>query len=297
MAAPAMEKPKRKRRSDAGLAEPDAELTRIERLAVEVASLAGAEITNALGTMLTVRYKTMPEDQAQWRDPVSEVDHRVETLIRARLADSFPEHNIIGEEFDVEPSLDHEFVWAIDPIDGTTNFVNGLPLFAASIGVLREGRPVAGAVWCSSSHRLRAGVYHAHEGGALYFEGNPVATKSNKTVRRRLAGTPDGQDVTGPWESRKTGSAAIECAFVAAGLLEVARFIRPNIWDVAGGIALVSASGGHIRQRTTGDWTMLERFSVDQSEQPGSLRRWSADIILGSAEAVAGMCRRSAAAE
>jgi myo-inositol-1(or 4)-monophosphatase len=66
-------------------------------------------------------------------------------------------------------------VWAIDPIDGTTNFVNGFPLFAASIGMLHRGCPVVGAIWCSTSYALRAGVYHARAGGALRFEGEPLA--------------------------------------------------------------------------------------------------------------------------
>ena len=58
------------------------------------------------------------------------------------------------------------------------NFVNGFPLFAASIGVLHQGRPLVGAVWCSTSHALRAGVYHARAGGARWPTGRPMATCS-----------------------------------------------------------------------------------------------------------------------
>src|SRR5690606_37346522 len=137
------------------------ELVAIEREAVELASLAGARIKTALGRTLAVRYKENAEGDISLRDPVSEVDHDVEGMIREKVAALFPGHDVLGEESEERPARDHDVVWAVDPIDGTTNFVNGYPLFAASIGVLYRGKPVVGAVWCSTSHALRAGVYHA----------------------------------------------------------------------------------------------------------------------------------------
>jgi myo-inositol-1(or 4)-monophosphatase len=113
----------------------DVMLLEIEETALELARLAGAEIQGALGRTLAIRYKKSAEGAPAFRDPVSEVDHAVEAMIRARLAERFPEHGIIGEEFE-EESRAHDFLWAIDPIDGTTNFINGFPLFAASIGIL-----------------------------------------------------------------------------------------------------------------------------------------------------------------
>ncbi|HEV7284927.1 MAG TPA: inositol monophosphatase, partial [Kaistia sp.] len=203
-------------------------LAEIGATAAEFATLAGAEIIASLGRTLAVRYKNIGGDAADFRDPVSEIDHKVEVLLRARLAERFGDHDIIGEELDERPGRNHDFVWAIDPVDGTANFVNGFPLFAASIGVLYRGRPVAGAVWCAASHALRPGVYYARRGGPLCFDGEPLNPRDTGGLRRRLAGEPNGRsDRSLPWDSRKTGSAAIECAFVAAGLLRVARFERP----------------------------------------------------------------------
>jgi myo-inositol-1(or 4)-monophosphatase len=277
---------------DAAVALSDSELHAIERMAVELANLAAAEIVTALGSFLTVHYRTGGVDENLWRDPVSEVDHRVETLIRARLAARFPEHDIIGEELDERPGRDHDFVWAVDPIDGTTNFVNGFPLFAASIGVLHCRRPIAGALWCAASHRLRAGVYHARAGGELCFDGSSAMPTANPAVRRGLAGVPDPAAPQGPWDTRKTGSAAIECALVAAGLLHVARFERPNIWDVAGGVALVLAAGGQARVHTSSGWTEMDRFDAvpGPSDGPPDLRNWRRSLIIGQPEAVALMC-------
>lgn len=263
------------------------DLAQMDAIAVELATLAGAEIVNALGGLFTVRYKTgAASDQSLWRDPVSEVDGRVETLIRARLAEHFPRHDIIGEEMQERPGRDHDFVWAVDPIDGTTNFVNGFPMFAASIGVLCRGRPIGGAVWCSVTHALRAGVYHAVAGGKLRFEGNDVVPKINPAVQRRLAGVPVPLD-DATWDTRKTGSAALECALVAAGLLQVARFATPNIWDIAGGLALVEAGGGTARRFDGKQWRPMQRFEAQGHEgSAADLRYWRGGVIIGEPDSV-----------
>ncbi len=278
--------------SEAAAIDADTDLREVEALAVELAGIAGSEIATTLGGILKVRYKTAATEDAVWRDPVSEVDQHVESLIRTRLAEQFPGHDIIGEEMDERPGRDHDYVWAVDPIDGTANFVNGFPVFAASIGVLHKGRPVVGALWCSISHALRAGVYHAHAGGKLRFDGADVTPKVNPQVRRKLAGVPAVSPQSGFWETRKTGSAAIECAMVAAGLMQVARFASPNIWDVAGGIALVEASGGVTRQSFDGlSWTPMYRFEPGKDASGNAdLRYWRRAIVVGTAEAVEQMC-------
>ncbi len=280
---------------DEAPAEPllEQELVDIERLALSLANLAGAEILTALGGMHAVRYKTLSDDaNSTWRDPVSEIDEQVERLIRTRLADEFPRHDVIGEEMDDRPGRHGDFIWAIDPIDGTANFVNGFPLFAASIGVLYRGEPIAGAVWCSTSHKLRSGVYHARRGGALHFNSEAIKTQNNPSVRRSLAGVPATLSGKFPWESRKTGSAAIECAFTAAGLLRVAKFEHPNLWDVAGGIPLVLAAGGIVYEKTDAGWTRMDRFEGPSSKEIGDydLGIWRRPLIVGAPEAVLQYC-------
>jgi myo-inositol-1(or 4)-monophosphatase len=271
------------------------DLEEIEQVAIELANLAGAEIIAALGGILKVRYKTGAAEKekarALWRDPVSEVDGKVEELIRVRLGKHFPDHDIIGEEMEHRPSFGNDFVWAVDPIDGTTNFVNGFPMFAASVGVLHRGRPIVGAVWCSTTHALRAGIYHATTATKLRFEGRDVTPKVNPAVRRRLAGVPVATPEDGGWETRKTGSAALECALVAAGLLEVARFASPNLWDVAGGVALVQAAGGVVHARSGDRWELMQAFDAPQrSDGKPDLRYWRKPIAVGPADAVKRMC-------
>lgn len=261
----------------------------VEVLAVELAALAGAEITAALSRALMVKYKGAP---GSWRDPVSEVDRNVENLIRLRLSSRFPQHTVLGEEFDLAPDPGRDVVWCIDPVDGTNNFINGFPWFSASIGVLHRGRPVVGAIWCSTSHMLRPGVLHARAGGKLCFEGQPVRHVPNPAVRRRLAGYPGGgwKGIT-PWDNRKSGSAAMDCALVAAGPLHLARFDTPYVWDVAGGIALAQAAGREVRVYENGRWQPFQHFiHTDATGQETIARGWRKPILMGDPELVAQAC-------
>lgn len=275
---------------------PESQLRQLEQTAVELVRLAGAEIQNALCRPFAVNYKNEPgDDDDDYRNPVSEVDRATEQLVRARLAQTFPQHDIIGEELDERPGRGADFVWAVDPIDGTANFVNGFPLFAASVGLLCRGYPVIGATWCSTSHALQPGVYHAHYGGGLCFEGRAIAPRLDRRLRRHLAAEPcmrpDDRPSVGndfPWDSRHTGSSAIECAFTAAGLLRLAHLRGPKLWDCAGGIALIQAAGGDVRILAEGAWERFECFEAPVAEGSAlaDLRYWRGSMILGDAEAV-----------
>ncbi len=253
------------------------------------------QIVAAMSRSLTVRYKG---PQGSFRDPVSEVDRGVEVLIRARLATEYPTHDILGEEILDRPGSSHDVVWAIDPLDGTSNFVNGFPMFSATIGVLAHGRPVVGATWCSTSHLLRPGVYHASLGGPLCFDGQPVLHPMNPTLRRRLAGEPGISVPNAPWDMRKTGSAALECAFAAVGLLQFARFASPNIWDVAGGLALARAAGRAIMVRERDRWREFRSFGRGtDADKVEVMRDWRRPLIVGEPVAVAEALRLQAATQ
>jgi myo-inositol-1(or 4)-monophosphatase len=258
-------------------------LIELENVAVELARLAAAEIEIALGRELAIRYKGAEDREgvSRYRDPASEADERIERLIRVRLAERFPGHGVVGEEMATLAGEPDAPVWVIDPIDGTANFVNGLPLFSASIGVLHGGVPVVGALWCSTSHALRPGVYHARRGGRLRFDEQPIELVRSADLRRWLAGEPEATASAAlDWEVRKLGSASIECAFTAAGLLRVARFGQPHMWDVAGGIVLVEAVGGTVREQAAGGWRPLEPVAND------AIATWRRPLILGEAQAV-----------
>ena len=273
-------------------------LTELEATARELAGAAGAEITDALGRSVSVDYKNEGKsEKSAPTDPVSEVDRAVEAMIRERLAERFSDHAILGEEQEDAPLPDAEYLWAIDPVDGTTNFVNRYPLFAASVGVLHEGVPVAGAVWCSASHGLGPGVYHAHHGGPLNFEGEPVAAIENTGVRRGLSAAPGGAPGrSASWDNRVTGSAAIECAYVAAGIFTTAQFWGVHAWDLAAGIVLVEAAGRESLIREGSGWKPFERFTPPtrvREDRTPTLRDWSRPVLVGTPEGLTQLRERT----
>jgi myo-inositol-1(or 4)-monophosphatase len=264
------------------------ELDAIGALTLRLARLAGAGMAESLGRPLEVSYKPTTAAEHSLKDPVSAVDRAVEAALRAEIEARFPGHQVLGEEFANPPTEPGGITWAIDPVDGTANFINGFPLFCGSIGVVKDGVPIAGALWCASSHALRAGVYHCVQGGPLMFEEEPVTPRRNPEVKRRLGGFRDASHRSPQqWEPRRTGSAAIECAFVAAGLMEVAQFENPYVWDIAGGLALVRAAGGEAFARDASGWRPLDAFEAEN----GDLRQWRRPMVVAAPGAGAALCQ------
>ena len=165
------------------------------------------------------------------------------------------------------------------------------PLRSACCIAAGRWRPPSGA---RPATPCASGVYHAARGGKLRFDGADVTPKINPGVRRRLAGVPLVTGEDSHWDTRKTGSAALECALVAAGLLQVARFNTPNIWDVAGGIALVEAAGGEVRRHDGKRWKPMDSFEPGRGpDGKPDLRYWRGGIVVGRGDAVETMCAES----
>ena len=247
---------------------------------MRLAQAAGTRILAAAeNRAFAVHFKPPGAGHAPNSNPVSDVDRDVESAIRAEIAGSYPDHAIIGEEAGAAALGGARIVWAVDPVDGTTNFVNGLPLVASSIGVLCEGRPIAGAIWCGATHALRPGVYHARLGGPLCFDGAPLARRA-AAPWRRVAAEPGGATRLGEqWDRRVLGSAALELAFTAAGLTELAHLSHPSLWDAAAGLALLNAAGCAALAREEQGWQRLEAFA-------GDLAHWSRPLLAGDESAL-----------
>jgi myo-inositol-1(or 4)-monophosphatase len=249
------------------------------RTARDLARLAGDYIVAAHGSGLTVDYKDPSPGAASDSNPVSSADKRVEALLRTRIAAEFPDHAVIGEELPVQEQRS-AFIWVIDPIDGTSNFINGLPLFAASIGVLFEGRPVAGATWCAATQAFRAGVYHSVEGGVLHFDGQPLRRRTERPWRGLAAEPGRAPTYAALWDTRVFGCATLEFAFVAAGLLRIAYIPRPALWDVVAGLALLHSAGCGARVRRGCRWETMLGF--DSFRNTAQLSTWCEPLLIGA---------------
>jgi myo-inositol-1(or 4)-monophosphatase len=268
-----------------------ATLAEIESHAAGIAASAGGLLLDLFRGPLQVEYK----DRSQ-RDPVSEADRRAEEYLRGAILERFPDHAILGEEGKDAGPAGAEYTWVLDPLDGTTNFINGLPLFAVSVGVLRWGHPAAGAIWTPMTPTGTAGVFSARAGGGATLDGIPISVdgtgrEGQKRPTQRLAGVPGGFGLMlavkypagrRSGDPRTLGSIAVEAALVAAGVLQSAIFMGPKIWDVAAAVTIVREAGGSALTREGERWHELTQFQRgrDRTGALKPLRQWSLPIVV-----------------
>ena len=150
------------------LFEDDVLAREIEAAAVQMAQGAGDILAAPFGQEISIEYKDKEE-----RDPVTEVDKACQEYLVGEISGLFPDHSILGEEESEESKKDTgvtetpcgDFLWVLDPLDGTTNFLNGLPVYAVSVGVLHRGRLLAGAQ-VETRPAVGAEVHGVEEAGA-----------------------------------------------------------------------------------------------------------------------------------
>ena len=282
-------------------------LPEIESHAVRLVHQAGQMALDRFWRPLQVEYKQ--EDRT---DPVTEADRGIEAFLRSAIARQFPDHAILGEEGTEVEVAGREYVWVLDPVDGTTNFVNGLPLFACSAGVLRWGEPVVGAIFLpvapraagpmtlpgapaeNSTLQLRSAVVHAHLGGGAFLDDDPVrACEALIPEASSLSGLPGHHAHQfhrldrlrrNPGELRCLGSVCFEMSMVATGVFRYAVFRRPKIWDVAAGTLIVREAGGQVLTWTGSSWQALTRFEAmvnPKKVEENGLRFWQGVTLVG----------------
>jgi myo-inositol-1(or 4)-monophosphatase len=197
------------------------------------------------------------EQKTSFNNLVSYVDKEAERRLVSVLKTLVPEAGFITEEGTVEQSDKQEYNWVIDPLDGTTNFLHGLPIFAISIGLIRNNQPILGVVY----HIGRDECFHAIEGGPAYCNDRVIHVSGIQSLQESLLATgfpyyhSDKRDIyldiikeflTQSHGIRRLGSAAIDLAYVACGRLEGFFEYNLNPWDVAAGVFIVQQAGGKV---------------------------------------------------
>lgn len=188
-------------------------------------------------------------------DVVTEADKASERLIIEGIHSAFPGHSVLAEESGRDGTDDAEWLWIIDPLDGTTNFNQGLPVFSVSIALQHNGVTVVGVVYAPYLGEM----FTALKGNGAYLNGKPIHVRRNSDIGSMVVATgmpydrdrhPDNNldnisrvclRVRG---TRRMGSAAIDLAYTAAGYYDAYWELNLNIWDVAAGILLVQEAGG-----------------------------------------------------
>jgi myo-inositol-1(or 4)-monophosphatase len=222
--------------------------------AVEIAREAGRLVAN-------YHRRHIPFEIKGEFDLVTEADRASEKLIVERLRSHFPAHAIVAEEGGGYESSS-EFCWFVDPLDGTTNFAHGFPMFCVSMGLERAGEPIAGVVY----DPVHGELFTAERGAGAFLNNHRIHTSAVAHLSDSLASTgfPSRkrhhnvnihfyyQLAMASHGVRRTGSAALDLAFVAAGRLEFFWEFGLKPWDMAAGALLVQEAGGRVSEMTGG---------------------------------------------
>jgi myo-inositol-1(or 4)-monophosphatase len=196
-------------------------------------------------------------------DFVTQSDLAAEKILREELSKARPDFGFVLEESGIIEGKDKEHRWHVDPIDGTTNFIHGVPHFAISVGLERAGTLIAGVIYNPITDEL----YHAERGKGAYLNDRRLRVSGRREMSESLFATglnfgPHG-DPDRFYEQYKSvtkvaagvrhfGSAALDLAYVAAGRYEGFWEIGLSSWDVAAGIVLIREAGGQVSDMTGG---------------------------------------------
>ncbi len=269
-------------------------LIEIENTATSLAAEAGTLLLDYFQRKLQVEFKSKNQ-----RDPVTEADKKAEELLITGIQRHFPQHGILSEETPETHAPGSDFLWVVDPLDGTNNFINRYPSFGVSVGVLHKGTPVAGALFVPSLLANAGQVLHARVGGGAFVGDTPIHVyQDQEPFTRGLMAMPAFAWRQFRWrrdlrrsqgDVRITGSIACELALVASGVLQYAAFVGPKIWDVAAGVILIREAGGEVLVHGTNRrWEPMRSFLEPATGLPkdGDMRQWRAWLLTGNSKLV-----------
>ena len=177
-------------------------------------------------------------------DFVSNADLKAEKIIIEELKKARPYYSIISEEDGSETNKDKEHTWIIDPIDGTTNFLHGVPHFAISIALKSGDEIVSGLIY----DPIKNEMFYAERDNGAFFNNQRIRVSKKRELNSCLFATGGESKNQTDLTLRKSGSAALDIAYVAAGRYDGYFQNNLNLWDIAAGIILVKEAGGLINE-------------------------------------------------
>ncbi len=218
--------------------------------AVNAAHAGGEVLKKYWGKLKHVSHKT-----AGW-DLVTEADRESEEAVIGMLREQFPDHDYLGEEGGFQGASGKEFLWAVDPLDGTTNYTHMYPVVNVSIGLIYRGAPVLGVVFNPFSNELFCAV----RGQGATLNGERLKVSDIDALDRSLLATGFSYDrkaldtnyaefchMTHICQGvRRAGAAALDLCYVAAGRLDGYWERGLQIWDMAAGVIIVEEAGGKV---------------------------------------------------
>ena len=175
---------------------------------------------------------------------VTNADIKAEKIIIEELMKAKKNYSIISEEDGSKINSDSENVWIIDPIDGTSNFLHGIPHFAISIALKSNNEIISGLIY----DPIKDEMFYAEKNSGAYFNNQRIKVSKKKEIENCLFATGGKEKVISDFITRKTGSAALDMAYVAAGRYDGYFQNNLNLWDVAAGIIIIKEAGGIVNE-------------------------------------------------
>ncbi|HET9531949.1 MAG TPA: inositol monophosphatase family protein [Blastocatellia bacterium] len=231
--------------------------------AIRVAQEAGRLLRDRLGTTIDIAHKGAI-------NIVTDVDLASEKLIRDRIATHYPRHQVLAEEGGLAES-GSDYRWIIDPLDGTTNYAHGYPVFSVSIALEYQGEIVLGVVY----DPMRDELFTAERGGGAALNNRPIRVSATDNLLHSLLSTGFPYDIRTStltnldhWANfamnaqalRRDGSAALDLCYVACGRFDGFWELNLSAWDTAAGALVVAEAGGRVSDFAGG------RFSAYKPE-------------------------------
>ncbi|MBI1933785.1 MAG: inositol monophosphatase [Ignavibacteriales bacterium] len=217
---------------------------------ISVSKEAGEIIKNGFKSNISIEFKTDASNI------VTNIDKASEKVITDFIKKEYPNHTIIAEETGLNEK-NSEYKWIIDPLDGTTNFAHGLPIFSISIGVQKNEETIYGVIYDVMQDK----VFSAEKGSGAFENNVKIKVSENSNLSESLLVTGFPYEVKNNYEEaiihfttflkksravRRLGSAAIDFCFVANGVFDGFWESKLNSWDVCAGLILVEEAGGKI---------------------------------------------------
>ena len=175
-------------------------------------------------------------------DFVTNADLKAERIIIEELKKARPNYSILSEESGTETNIDKKNTWIIDPIDGTLNFLHGIPHFAISIALKSNDEIVSGLIF----DPIKNEMFYAEKNNGAFFNNHRIRVSKKTQINECLFVTGGKIKKHLDIQYRKSGSAALDIAYVAAGRFDGYFQRELNIWDIAAGIILIKEAGGII---------------------------------------------------
>lgn len=226
--------------------------------AIRVARDAGRLLRDRVGTRIDVAHKGAI-------NIVTDVDIASERLIREAIATQYPRHQVLAEEGGLDESRS-EYRWVIDPLDGTTNYAHGYPVFCVSIALEFQGETILGVVY----DPMRDELFTAERGGGAALNNRPIRVSSTASMMESLLSTGFPYDIRTStltnldhWANfamnaqalRRDGAAALDLSYVACGRYDGFWELNLSPWDMAAGALIVTEAGGRVSDFDGGEFS------------------------------------------